>query len=304
MIYTCTFNPSIDYEMNVAHIWPSKTNRSSYEHYRLGGKGINVSRVLHELEVDSEILGFYGGFVGEEIKRRIQSYGMSEKLIKLEEGISRINVKVLGQAETEINGEGPLIGGSDMKQLYDQLDLLTSDDVLVLSGNIPSCLSKQVYETILSVQRAKGVICVVDAANELLVNTLSYHPFLIKPNLAECEDILKTKLLSVNDMIYAAKWFKDQGACNVLISRGKDGALLMDEHGHVFESRGLKGKVISTVGCDDAMVAGFLAAYLKCSSYEEAFHLAVACGCATAFSEDLAKYEMIRQCYNEMEVNK
>lgn len=304
MIYTLTFNPSIDYEMNLVHLTFSHTNRSTHESYHLGGKGINVSRILHELGFDSVILGFRGGFVGDEIRRMIYHFGLNEKLIELEEGISRINVKVLGKAETEINGEGPLIGGVDMKQLYDQLDMLGKDDVLILSGSIPKCLNDNIYETILSVQSAKGVLCIVDATKDLLVNTLKHHPFLIKPNVAECEEILNETLLTTKEVIAAAKKLQEMGARNVMISRGKEGAVLADENGGIFESKGLKGECISSVGCGDSMVAGFIAAYLKCSSYEEAFKLAMACGSATAFSEDLAKIEMIERCYNELEVKK
>ena len=304
MIYTLTFNPSIDYEMNLVHLTFSHTNRSTHESYHLGGKGINVSRILHELGFDSVILGFRGGFVGDEIRRMIYQFGLNEKLIELEEGISRINVKVLGKAETEINGEGPLIGGADMKQLYDQLDMLGKDDVLILSGSIPKCLNDNIYETILSVQSAKGVLCIVDATKDLLVNTLKHHPFLIKPNVAECEEILNETLLTTKEVIAAAKKLQEMGARNVMISRGKEGAVLADENGGIFESKGLKGECISSVGCGDSMVAGFIAAYLKCSSYEEAFKLAMACGSATAFSEGLAKIEMIERCYNELEVKK
>ena len=304
MIYTLTFNPSIDYEMNLAHLSLSHTNRSTHESYRLGGKGINVSRILHELGFESVILGFRGGFVGDEIQRLIYQFGLNEKLIELEEGISRINVKVLGKVETEINGEGPLIGGSDMKQLYDQLDMLGKEDVLILSGSIPKCLNDNIYETILSVQNAKGVLCIVDATKDLLVNTLKHHPFLIKPNVAECEEILNESLLTTKQVVEAAKKLQEMGARNVMISRGKEGAVLVDENGGIFESKGLKGECISSVGCGDSMVAGFVAADLKCSNYEEAFKLAMACGSATAFSEDLAKIEMIERCYNELEVRK
>ena len=191
-----------------------------------------------------------------------------------------------------------------MKQLYDQLDMLGKDDVLILSGSIPKCLNDNIYETILSVQSAKGVLCIVDATKDLLVNTLKHHPFLIKPNVAECEEILNETLLTTKEVIAAAKKLQEMGARNVMISRGKEGAVLADENGGIFESKGLKGECISSVGCGDSMVAGFIAAYLKCSSYEEAFKLAMACGSATAFSEDLAKIEMIERCYNELEVKK
>ena len=304
MIYTLTFNPSIDYEMNLTHFTTSHTNRSTHENYRLGGKGINVSRVLKELGYNSEILGFVGGFVGQEIKKMIHDFKMKEDLISLENGTSRINVKILGKTETEINGQGPLISGVDMKQLYDQLSQLDEHDTLILSGSIPNCLSDNVYETIVSVQTQKGVCCVVDATNKLLVNTLKYHPFLIKPNVHECEEILNRKLLTTNEIIEAAKALQEMGARNVLISRGKDGAIFFSEEGKIYEHRGLRGTCISSVGCGDSMVAGFVAAYIKCRNYEEAFKLAVACGCANAFSEDLAQIEMIKKCYDLIEIKK
>lgn len=302
MIYTCTFNPSIDYEMHLDFLSTNHTNRSTHEDYRLGGKGINVSRVLKELGIDSTILGFKGGFVGDEILRMIHLAGLKEKLISLESGVSRINVKVLGKVETEINGEGPLISGIDMHQLYNQLDELNSDDVLILSGSIPKCLNKDIYATILSVLTLRKIRCVVDASGELLLNCLKYHPFLIKPNVVECESILHEKLLTTSDVVKAAKRLQEMGAQNVLISRGRDGAVLVDENGKVMESRGLKYDCYSSIGAGDSMVAGFMAAYLKCASTSEAFKLAVSSGCATAFSEDLAKAEMIKKCYDEMEV--
>lgn len=302
MIYTLTFNPSLDYEMHLNTLMTSRTNRSTHENYRLGGKGINVSRVLKELDVESIILGFYGGFVGKEIYRQIHGFGMKEQLIPLEEGISRINVKVLGNYETEINGEGPFIGGSDMQKLYEQLSNLEEEDVLILSGSIPKCLNEDIYETILSVQTAKKVKCVVDATGNLLLNTLKHHPFLIKPNVVECEDIVQRKLLTTQDVIRAAKELQEKGACNVLISRGKEGAILVDENQKVYECRGLKGNCVSSVGAGDSMIAGFVAAYLKCGNTLEAFRLAMACGSASAFSEDLAKIDKIKKCYEEVEV--
>lgn len=303
MIYTLTFNPSIDYEMNVNYFSIAHTNRSTHENYRLGGKGINVSTVLKELDFESTILGFYGGFVGEEIKRLIHENKMNEKLIQLENGISRINVKMLGKHETEINGEGPFISSIDMKQLYDQLEELTEQDVLILSGSIPKCLNENIYELILNVQTKKGVTCIVDATKDLLMNTLKYHPFLIKPNVKECEDILDRKLMTTSDVIEAAKYFQELGAKNVLISRGSQGAVLVDENGNVHEHKGLKGNVISTVGCGDSMVAGFIAAYLKCKNYEESFRMAMSCGSASAFSQGLAKLEKIKECYEKISTN-
>ena len=303
MIYTLTFNPSIDYEMNVQHFSVAHTNRSSHENYRLGGKGINVSTLLYELGFESIILGFYGGFVGEEIKRKIHEIGLKEKLIRLDEGISRINVKMMGRHETEINGEGPFISSIDMKQLYEQLEALNEDDVLILSGSIPKCLNENIYELILSVQTKKGVTCIVDATRNLLKNTLKYHPFLIKPNVKECEELLGRNLISTHEIIEAAFELQALGAKNVLISRGSQGAVLLDENGKVHEHKGLKGDVISTVGCGDSMVAGFIAAYLKCKSYDEAFKLACSCGSASAFSHGLSKIDKIKECYEKLSTN-
>ncbi|MGN1344961.1 MAG: 1-phosphofructokinase [Traorella sp.] len=301
MIYTLTFNPSIDYEMNLQHFLISHTNRSHKESYHLGGKGINVSYVLAQLGFDSTILGFYGGFVGEEIKRKVYECGLKEQFIHLEEGISRINVKIKGISETEINGEGPFISAVDMKQLYDQLDTLNESDILILSGSVPTCLNENIYELILSVQSKKGVCCVVDTTQNQLINTLKYHPFLIKPNIQECEDIFNIKLLTTSDIVSAAKTLQEMGAKNVLISRGQDGAILVDENNQIHEHKGLKGTLISSVGCGDSMVAGFMAAYIKCQNYEEAFKLALACGSATAFSEGLAQIDKIKECYDQLD---
>lgn len=304
MIYTLTFNPSIDYEMHLDRFKLNETNRSKNEIYRLGGKGINVSVVLKSLGFDSTVLGFVGGFVGDQILSMIHEKGIMEKMIPLEEGISRMNIKLANPIDTEINAAGPLITGYDMKRLFDQLDELKKEDILVLSGSVPTCLDEHLYETILNVLMNRGVLCVVDASGALLFNSLKAHPFLIKPNVVECEDILHVKIYNKKDAQSAAKQLQQLGAKNVLISMGKDGAVLVDEKGSVFESSSLQGKCISSVGCGDSMVAGFLAAFIKCSNSEEAFLMAMACGCATAFSEGLAGIDKIRECYAKMEVKK
>lgn len=302
MIYTLTLNPSIDYEMSLSQFQVAHTNRSTHENYRLGGKGINVSCVLNTLGQDSQVLGFVGGFVGEQILRLIHEQDLNERLIHLENGISRINVKVLGKYETEINGEGPLIEEYEIKKLYDQLSELKHGDLLILSGSIPKCLDDKIYETILSKQIIKGVCCIVDASKDSLVNTLKYHPFLIKPNLQECEEIFHKKLTTTNEIISVAYQLREMGAINVMISRGQDGAIFVDEYGNLYESSGLTGKCVSSVGCGDSMVGGFVAAYLKDKNYQEAFKLALACGCASAFSEGLASREKIQKCYEKIEI--
>lgn len=302
MIYTLTFNPSLDYEMHVDGMRCGKMNRSSLEKYWVGGKGINVSTILHELEFDSIILGFVGGFVGEEIKRKTTQQGLKADWITLEEGTSRINVKVIGTHETEINGQGPFIGAFELQQLFEKLERLQKGDVLILSGSVPSCLDANIYQTIVEVQSAKGVLCVVDAEKDLLVNCLKFHPFLIKPNVLECESIFQKRLETTSQVIEAAQKLHEMGACHVLVSQGADGAVLVDEEGNVYVSKGIKGHCVSSIGAGDSTVAGFVAGHLKCHNSKEAFHLAMACGAATAFSSGLAKLDKIKECYEMEEI--
>lgn len=301
IIYTVTCNPSLDYHMQIERIKIGETNRSTVESIKLGGKGINVSVVLKELGFESILLGFLGGFVGDEINRLIKKQELSSKMIRLSQGNSRINVKVKGNMETEFNAAGPLILNEELRQFYEQIMLLEENDVLVLSGSIPSSLSSHMYETILSVVSERHVLCVVDTSGESLIHTLPYHPFLIKPNVYELEEIFQSRMMQKEEIVEAGRKLQEMGARNVLISRGKRGAILIDEHGNSYDHPGLLGESISSVGAGDSMVAGFLAGYLKCNHYLEAFKMALACGSATAFCQDLAKYDIIKQCYEEIE---
>lgn len=301
IIYTVTCNPSLDYYMQIERIKTGGINRSSSESMVLGGKGINVSVVLKELGFESTIMGFVGGFVGDEIKKRIDDLGIRNQMIRLAQGNSRINVKVKGINETELNGSGPMILNEEVRQFYEQLNQLKENDILVLSGSIPSSLSSHLYETILSVISERKILCVVDASNETLTKTLPYHPFLIKPNVYELEEIFQSRMMRKEEIIQAGFKLQEMGARNVLISRGSKGAILIDEEGKIYEHSGLTGECISSVGAGDSMVAGFLAGYLKCGYYKEAFKMACACGSATAFCQELAKYDIIKQCYEQIE---
>lgn len=299
MIYTITFNPALDYivkmdEFNLGHV-----NRSNNEFVYAGGKGINVSIVLNNLEVKSKALGFIAGFTGEEIERRVRDFGCDTEFIKLKEGMSRINVKIKADVESEINGGGPDISSEALEELYKKLDTLTAGDILVLAGSIPKTMPTDVYERIMERLQEKDVKFIVDTTGESLLKVLKYNPFLIKPNHHELGELFGVKLNNKEEVIEYAKKLKDMGAQNVIISMAGDGAVLIDSNGEVTTSNVPKGVVKNSVGAGDSMVAGFIAGYLNSGKIEDGFKLGVATGSASAFSEGLATkdyvYELLEQ---------
>lgn len=300
MIYTITFNPSLDYVIQVDHFKPGIINKTKFEEILPGGKGINVSIVLSNLGHESTALGFMAGFTGEEIEHRLESYGAKTDFIHVKKGLSRINVKMKSDEETEINGMGPQITDEDVEKLFKKLDTLKEGDVLVLSGSIPKCISPRIYEEILERLQDKGILFVVDATGQLLVNVLAYHPFLIKPNNHEIEEIFNVKLETEEDLVKYANKLQEMGARNVLISLAGDGSLLVDEKGHTHRLGVCKGTVKNSVGAGDSMVAGFVAGYLNNGDYDEALALGTACGGATAFSYSLAKRDFIDECLAQL----
>lgn len=293
MIYTVTFNPALDFITQVANFKAGEINRSIGEQILSGGKGINVSIVLHNLGVESTALGFIAGFTGEEIERRIKALGCCAEFIHLKQGLSRINVKIRSEHETAINACGPDIPREKLTELVKRLDKLADDDILVLAGSIQSSLPENTYETIMARLQSKNIRIVVDATGKLLLNVLKYHPFLIKPNREELEEVCGESLCESLDIIHAAKQLQKQGARNVLVSMGGDGAILLAETGQVLQSAAPRGKVINTVGAGDSMVAGFLAGYLPDLNYNNAFRIGIAAGSASAFSENLATKEEV-----------
>ena len=301
MIYTITLNPSLDYIMHMSHFEIGETNRSLYEDIYPGGKGFNVSTILHRLGLETTALGFVAGFTGEEIKKQLIKRGFECKLCELDHGISRINVKMKGEQETEINGSGPDITKDKLDEMFHQLDALTSDDLLVLAGSIPLSLPDDIYEQIMKRLTNKNIKIVVDATNKLLTRVLPYHPFLIKPNKRELEELFGIEIHDQTTLITYAKKLQNQGACNVLVSLGKDGALLISEDQHIYKCGAPLGTLINSVGSGDSMVAGFIAGYLKHHSYKEALRLGSACGSATAFSNDLASLDKIKEMYQQIE---
>lgn len=294
MIYTVTFNPAIDYVVELVSFNIGEINRTTREYMNLGGKGVNVSRVLTNLEVPNVALGFVAGFTGDALRNGLERMGVKTDFISLEEGNTRINVNIKGVEETDINARGPEIPNSAIDELFKKLDNLQSGDTLVLAGSIPTSLPNDMYERIMERLYGKGIRFVVDATRDLLVKSLKYEPFLIKPNNHELGEIFGLELTKDNEIIYYARELKKQGAKNVLISMAGDGAILVDENDVAHKIGTPKGKVKNSVGAGDSMVAGFCAGYLEKGDYKYALRMGTAAGSASAFSESLAtKQEVI-----------
>lgn len=295
MIYTLTFNPSLDYIVTVPKFTCGVVNRTSEEIIFPGGKGINVSMVLKNLGFENTALGFLAGFTGTELKRLVEEKGICAEFITAGEGMTRINVKLRSDQETEINGQGPAIKGTDIEKLYGKLDQLKEGDILVMAGSIPDVMPKTMYMDIMQHLQEKNLKIVVDATKDLLVNVLQYHPFLIKPNNHELGEIFHVTVERKEDVIQYAKKLQEMGARNVLVSMAGDGAVLVAEDGTIYQSEAPKGKVVNSVGAGDSMVAGFLAGYLECGMYENAFRMGVCTGSASAFSEELATKAQVQE---------
>ncbi|MDF1493156.1 1-phosphofructokinase [Caproiciproducens sp. CPB-2] len=295
MIYTVTFNPSLDYIVEVDSFQAGKVNRTVSEKIFPGGKGINVSIVLKNLGIESVALGFIAGFTGDQIEQRVKEHGCKTDFIRIQDGMSRINVKLKSEEESEINGRGPQIGAQTLQVLYDKLNLLENGDILVLAGSISNTIPENIYEIICGRMAEKNVRVVVDATRNLLLNVLKFHPFLIKPNHHELGELFNRKLEDKDDIVFYAKELQKIGARNVLVSMAGNGAVFVGENGKTFRNPAPKGVVVNSVGAGDSMVAGFLAGYLHDGNYEEAFRLGLAAGSASAFSAELATEEKIHE---------
>ncbi len=293
MIYTLTFNPAIDYVMRVKEFALGKTNRSYAEEFYFGGKGINVSAVLKELDIPSTALGFVAGFTGAAIENGLQAMGIDTDFVHLCSGNSRINVKLYAGEETECNGQGPDISIRALEALFLKLDALQAEDVLILAGSIPHSLSSDIYEQILHRLQGKGVLYIVDATNDLLRNTLKYKPFLIKPNIQELEELFNCTIACDEQIADCAAKLQQMGAQNVLVSMAGKGAFLLDANNNQHRMGVPAGTAQNSVGAGDSMLAGFLAGYLQKADYAYALKLGTACGSATAFSPGLAKRVLI-----------
>lgn len=292
MIYTVTFNPAIDYVVRTGEMKIGATNRSNSEEIYFGGKGINVSMVLKELDMPSIALGFVAGFTGIAIEQGVQEAGIETDFVHLENGFSRINVKIKSSQETELNGQGPHITEDAIKELFAKLDCLKDGDTIVLAGSIPNTLPADIYEQILQYLSGKNIKAVVDATGELLLRVMKFKPFLVKPNNHELGELFNVTLQTNEEIAQYARKLQEMGARNVLVSMAGDGALLIDENGKEHFCDVCKGTVRNSVGAGDSMVAGFLAGS-KDGDYEFALKLGTATGGATAFADGLAKRDDI-----------
>lgn len=295
MIYTVTLNPSLDYVVDVDDFELGRTNRAVSERLYAGGKGINVSFVLKNLGFESTALGFSAGFTGEEIKKQIRERGIAENFITVLNGQSRINIKLRGQQETEINGMGPDIEKEHIQQLLKKLSVLSPGDYLILAGSVPMKINDTIYYDILKTLDKKGIKAVVDTTGDLLLNVLKYHPFLIKPNIHELSELFSTEIKTKEEVVQYGLKLQDMGAQNVIVSMAGDGAVFICENGEIYKSEAPKGVVKNSVGAGDSMVAGFLAGFCETKDFAKAFKMGVCTGSASAFSEDLATKEQVRQ---------
>lgn len=301
MICTLTLNPSLDYIVTVDHFQVGATNRTSDDFILPGGKGINVSIVLQNMGLENKALGFLAGFTGKALESMVKEAGINAEFLWVEKGDTRINVKLRSDQETEINGRGPVITEEDIQKLMGRLEDLKEGDTLIISGAIPSSLPQTLYKDIMEKLSGRGIRIVVDATKDLLLNVLSLHPFLIKPNQHEIEEMFHVNLETLEDIEAYARKLQEGGAQNVLVSMGGDGALLIDETGKRHYAPAPRGKLKNSVGAGDSMVAGFITGYLKSGNYDEAFRTGVCTGSASAFSDLLATEEEVRQL---MEANK
>ena len=300
MIYTVTLNPSIDYIIGINKIKEGYVNRSSYEKIIPGGKGINVSRVLNNLGIKSCALGFIAGFTGKYIEEFLKSEGIETDFINIEEKVSRINVKIKSEKETEINAGGPEISEEYLNKFFRKIKKLKENDTIVLAGSIPSSLGKDFYEKIMIELCSKNLNVIVDAEKEILLNTLKYKPFLIKPNNYELGDIFNKVLENEEEIIECAKELQKMGARNVLVSLGKRGGIMICEEGNVYKSSAPSGKLINSTGAGDSVVAGFIEEFEKEKDYKKAFLKGICAGSASAFSEDFATKEEIYKLYDKI----
>ena len=293
MIYTVTFNPSLDYTIRIKNFEVGTLNRTNYEEIRVGGKGVNVSIVLTSLGVENIALGFIAGFTGDQIESGMQQLGCKTEFIRLPQGFSRINIKLQDETETEMNGMGPAVSISECERFMMNIKRLKPGDTLVLSGSIPSSMPQDMYEQVLDAVDTDKIRVVVDTSSNLLRRTLAYHPFLIKPNLIELGELFGRSLIDYDDIVGCAKHLQEEGARNVLVSMGSAGAILVTDEGQVFSAPAPSGDLVDSIGAGDAMVAGFLAGYLERNSMVDGFAKGLAAGSATAYKQGLATREEI-----------
>lgn len=304
MFYTMTLNPALDYNMTLQEFLEGRVNRSVKEEIIPGGKGLMVSRMLKNLGVESTAFGLVAGFTGTELTRLIHETGVRTNFVTLAEGMTRINVKLWGGLEGEINGMGPQCDEKSLQALFEKLRMLTAKDTLVLAGSVPASLPKDFYVEIMKQLADKKPRIAVDATGELLRNVIPFHPFLVKPNHHELGELYGVSLVTKEEVLPYAERLRAEGAANVLVSMAGDGAVLAAEDGSIWFGEAPRGEVVNTVGSGDSMVAGYLAAYEETGSVEAAFRKGIAAGSASAFSATLGTKEEVAALYSEVKAER
>ena len=302
MIYTVTLNPSIDYYLQIEDFNLGEVNRAKANYKYPGGKGINVSRVLNRLGIESKALGFIGGFTGEFIEEYLEDEGIDTDFIVINED-TRINVKIKSKEETEINGEGPRINLEKLNQLFDKVAKLTSEDLLVLSGNAQNSLPRDIYCKIQERCMNNNIKVIVDTTGQALTSTLKNKPFLIKPNRHELSEIFGVQVNNKEDIVHYGRKLTALGAENVIISIGGDGAILVCETG-VYHAEAPKGNVINSVGAGDSLIGGVIAEYSRSKDLLEAFKWGVSAGSATTFSLDICTKDEVKRLLKEVNITR
>ncbi|WP_019776515.1 1-phosphofructokinase [Streptococcus sobrinus] len=302
MIYTVTLNPSIDYIVRLDKVVVGSVNRMTSDDKFAGGKGINVSRILQRLGVENTATGFLGGFTGKFVEDGLKAEAIATKFVQVDQD-TRINVKIKADDETEINGTGPQISPDQLAQLEAILSGLSAEDTVVFAGSAPANLGNQVYNRLIPVAKEAGAQVVCDFEGQTLLDALNYQPLLVKPNNHELEAIFDVKLDGLADVEKYAREILAKGAQNVIISMAGDGALLVTPEAAYF-AKPIKGQVKNSVGAGDSMVAGFTGEFVKSADLIEALKWGVACGTSTAFSDDLASIDFIKETYQKVEVEK
>ncbi|PAE09143.1 1-phosphofructokinase [Terribacillus saccharophilus] len=300
MNYTCTLNPSIDYIMHVDSFKAEDLNRATETAYFAGGKGINVSRLLKRLDVETTALGYIGGFTGAFIRETLENAGIEHQFIEINEP-TRVNVKLKSGGETEINGPGPSITTEQLALLFEQIKSLGKQDALVAAGNAPGSVPADIYARMADICEENGTRFIADTSSAALRDLIGKRMFLVKPNHHELGELFDTTISSIEDIVSYARKLHETGIENVIVSMGGEGAIFVNKD-HAWKAQTPKGTVKNSVGAGDSMVAGFLAAYEKSGDYKQAFTYAVAAGSATAFSDDLGERQYIEELVSQVKL--
>ena len=303
MYYTITLNPAIDMLTKVENFELGKLNRTGESDYVIGGKGINISLLLNNIGKESKALGFIAGFTGNFIKEELKKKGIKSNFVETK-GFTRINIKLTTDTETEINSQSSKVAKENIKEFFDTLEELSDNDTVFLSGNIIPGMDSDDFAAIAKKVREKGAKLVVDSNKDMVLDTLKYKPFIIKPNEFELGEMFGVKISNTEEIAKYAKKLQEMGAENVLVSRGSKGAILFTNEGDVFTANTATGKVISTIAAGDSMLAMFVAKYDETGDYRLSLQYASAAGGATSFSAGVGKKKLIDELLSQINVDK